>query len=284
MEWLRIPFAFLIVLASSFGALFLSAAWERRRRRDPVLGALLALLPGKDCGLCGADDCRHYAKRLLEEGADPSLCAPGGLPVEESLRKSLGGERGTAKFAFVRCGGSKSEAADLFAYEGREDCGAAKRLFGGQKRCADACLGLGSCARACPLGAISVREGLASVDPGRCSGCGACVAACPQGLIALAPQSARWYVACASKRPPEERKADCKVACVACGDCQKLSANWEFSMEGGLARASTTVPEKGAGAGAFEGIAARCPTRAILKAGAARGKAETGPAEAAKKP
>ena len=52
-----------------------------------------------------------------------------------------------------------------------------------QKRCV-AC---GCCAKACPLGAVTVYRGLyAQVDAGRCVGCGKCAAVCPAEIITLA--------------------------------------------------------------------------------------------------
>ena len=44
------------------------------------------------------------------------------------------------------------------------------------------------CAKACPVGAIDVREdGIVNIDPEKCIGCGACVKACPYGAIFLDP-------------------------------------------------------------------------------------------------
>ena len=48
------------------------------------------------------------------------------------------------------------------------------------------CVACGCCAKACPLGAISVPRGIrALVDPGRCVGCGKCAAACPASVITI---------------------------------------------------------------------------------------------------
>ncbi len=256
--------AFGLVFLASFGVFFLSAAWERRRHRDAALDGLIALLPGFDCGLCGAEDCRRYARRLLQ-GADPSLCAPGGLAAEKALRAALGGDREASRIAVVRCGGNRGAAKPLFAIDGCEDCAAAARLFSGQQRCKSACLGLGSCAKACPLGAIRLTERLAAVDSERCSGCGACLDACPQGLITLVPAAYRWFVACAAGGGPEERLQNCSAACTACGECVRVSGAWEFTLQGDLAAASTTA--KDPGSSAYAGIAARCPTGAIKLAG-----------------
>lgn len=46
------------------------------------------------------------------------------------------------------------------------------------------CVACGSCAKVCPIGAISVWRGVtAVVDTGRCVGCGKCKQECPAGAI-----------------------------------------------------------------------------------------------------
>lgn len=48
------------------------------------------------------------------------------------------------------------------------------------------CVACGSCAKACPISAMSVYKGLyANVDSTKCVGCGRCVSACPAGIIQL---------------------------------------------------------------------------------------------------
>jgi len=54
-----------------------------------------------------------------------------------------------------------------------------------------ACSGCGACSRACPFGAISMRDGVAVVDESRCLGCSVCVDRCPTGSIALERDEAR---------------------------------------------------------------------------------------------
>jgi pyruvate formate lyase activating enzyme len=47
------------------------------------------------------------------------------------------------------------------------------------------CVVCGACAGACPLGAISLREGGIAVDRGKCVACGACAGACATGSLAV---------------------------------------------------------------------------------------------------
>lgn len=88
--------------------------------------------------------------------------------------------------------------------------------------CRWGCLGLGSCAAVCKLGAIKVgARGVAEVDRDKCVGCGLCVKACPQGIIRLVPREQNIVVGCSSRNSgPETRKA-CDAGCIACGICVK---------------------------------------------------------------
>lgn len=88
--------------------------------------------------------------------------------------------------------------------------------------CRWGCLGLGSCAAVCKLGAIKVgARGVAEVDRDKCVGCGLCVKACPQGIIRLVPREQNIVVGCSSRDSgPETRKA-CDAGCIDCGICVK---------------------------------------------------------------
>lgn len=47
----------------------------------------------------------------------------------------------------------------------------------------DGCVACGSCAGACPVGAISEGDGAYVIDENACVSCGTCAGACPMGAI-----------------------------------------------------------------------------------------------------
>lgn len=88
--------------------------------------------------------------------------------------------------------------------------------------CKYGCLGLGSCAAACKLGAIKVGEkGVAEVDREKCVGCGLCVKTCPQGIIRLVPREQNIVVACSNEDAGAVTRKLCDAGCIACGLCEK---------------------------------------------------------------
>ena len=93
--------------------------------------------------------------------------------------------------AVILCSGNMDENPPVYEYRGAGDCRAAMALGFGGRVCGDGCIGLGSCAKVCPAHAITVRKGLAAIDPAACDGCGKCLDVCPKHLIVLRPRDFR---------------------------------------------------------------------------------------------
>ena len=85
-----------------------------------------------------------------------------------------------------------SDADTKYVYNGLDDCRAVALLGGGMKVCTIGCLGLGTCARACPFNAIGMGpKGLPVVVEQRCTGCGTCERVCPKHIINLSSVTRR---------------------------------------------------------------------------------------------
>lgn len=50
----------------------------------------------------------------------------------------------------------------------------------------DSCISCGACTGACPVGAISEKDGKFVIDESVCISCGACAGGCPVGTISEA--------------------------------------------------------------------------------------------------
>ncbi|MBR5943805.1 MAG: RnfABCDGE type electron transport complex subunit B [Lachnospiraceae bacterium] len=186
--------------------------------------AVLAALPGNNCGGCGFPGCSGLAAAIAKGDAPVNQCPVGGQKVADEIAKIMGveAEAGEKMVAFVKCQGDCEKAGVDYDYSGIEDC----RMLsfvpnGGPKSCNSGCLGFGSCVKACPFDAIHVVNGVAVVDKDACKACGKCVAVCPKKLIELIPYAAPITVACSSKdKGPVTMKA-CNVGCIGCGICMK---------------------------------------------------------------
>jgi electron transport complex protein RnfB len=198
---------------------------------------LMEIIPGANCGGCGYPGCSGYATALVEGTAAPTLCPPGGAELAQEIGRILGVEVGEVpdQVAVVLCAGDRQKAPERADYLGIANCHAAAAVAGGVKRCPHGCLGLGSCAEACPFEAIEItEENLAVVLPRLCTGCGKCVETCPRGIIEMLPRRADVHVLCQSQQKPKAVKQACSVGCTGCKLCVKASSR--FTIEGTLAR------------------------------------------------
>ncbi|MCR4597305.1 MAG: RnfABCDGE type electron transport complex subunit B [Lachnospiraceae bacterium] len=225
--------------------------------------AVLAALPGNNCGGCGYPGCSGLAHAIACGEARVNQCPVGGESVGAKIAEIMGveAESSDRQVAFVRCQGDCDKTRTDYDYSGVEDC----RMLsfvpnGGPKSCNHGCLGFGSCADVCPFDAIHVVNGVAVVDKEKCKACGKCVDVCPKHLITLIPYNTEYMVSCSSKdKGPVVIKA-CDVGCVGCMMCMKNCPSEAITMDGTLA---VIDPHKCTGCGT---CIEKCPKKAIVKA------------------
>ncbi len=244
------------------GALALAARFLSVKE-DPKIAEVEGILPGVNCGGCGFAGCADYAKAIATGAAPVDLCAPGGAEVLHKLAAAMGQEAvaGEQKVAIVLCQGTEQNAVHKHVYNGVADCNAASMVAGGDMLCSYGCLGYGSCAFVCPVGAIEIKDNLARVHPELCIGCKACVKACPRGIIHMVPESRTTHVLCSSKDKGPVAKKACKVACIGCRLCVKLGGA-AFEMDGFLAKRNYHFPAR-----TGDTVAVKCPGKCIVNTG-----------------
>lgn len=186
--------------------------------------AVLAALPGNNCGGCGFPGCSGLASAIAKGEAAVNACPVGGEAVGKVIAGIMGVEaKETQRMtAYVQCQGDCDKTTLDYDYHGIEDC----RMLsfvpnGGAKSCNYGCLGYGSCVQVCPFDAIHVENGVAVVDKEKCKACGKCVEVCPKHLITLIPYDAKYVVACSSKDKGPVTMKDCSVGCIGCQLCKK---------------------------------------------------------------
>lgn len=256
--------AVVVGLVGIFVGLFLGVAGIKFKVEvDEKEEAVLAALPGNNCGGCGYAGCSGLAAAIAKGEAPVNGCPVGGEAVGNKIAEIMGvaAENSVRKVAFVHCQGDCDKAKVDYEYKGINDC----RMMGfvpggGPKSCNSGCLGYGTCAQVCPFGAISVVNGVAVVDKEKCKACGKCVEVCPKHLISLIPYDAKYAVACSSTdKGPVAMKA-CSAACIGCSLCVKNCPNDAVKVENFHA---IIDQEKCVGCGA---CVEKCPKKAIVEA------------------
>lgn len=144
----------------------------------------------------------------------PNSCVAAGPEVSEAIASLMGVkiEAVEPDIALPGCYFGVQDADTKYAYNGLDDCRAVALLGGGMKVCTIGCLGLGTCARACPFHAISMGpKGLPIVDEKKCTGCGTCERVCPKHIINLSSVTRRII----REYTTEECTTPCQRACPA---------------------------------------------------------------------
>lgn len=220
------------------GALLAVASKIFAVKVDERAQEIASVLPGANCGSCGFAGCSAYASAVSEGKAKANCCSPGGQTVANEIARIMGveAEAVETKIAVICCDGREEVAFSKYEYVGEEDCVAASKVQGGgEKACSFGCLGLGSCAKVCQNGAITIKDGIAHIDYEKCGGCGECAEVCPKKIIKIVPQKQKYVVKCASCEKGAAMKEKCTVGCIGCKICEKNCPAGAITVENNLA-------------------------------------------------
>lgn len=260
MSQILIPILIVGGMGIIFGAILGIASKIFAVEVDERVPQILEILPGANCGNCGFAGCSAYANALTAGGVKTNLCPACAGAASEKIAEILGveAEASVKRVAGLRCSGTSESAALKYIYDGPSDCHSAVRLGGGEKLCQFACLGLGSCVKACRFDALSIKDGIAFVDKEKCVGCGSCVTECPKNVLSLYPATTKYTVACQSADKGKVTRQNCEVGCIGCGICAKNCPKDAIILENNVAKID---PEKCVGCGI---CVSKCP-RGIIK-------------------
>lgn len=257
--------ALVITVLAAIIAFFLSFLGNKLKvDHDERIDEVRGNLSGANCGGCGFAGCDAFAEALVKGEASLSQCHSTPDEGRENIAKILGiaVEKSDPTVAVVHCIGG-ANCADKFTYVGAHDCALATGVSGGCKACSYGCLGLGTCVKACPYGAIKVgKDDVSQVDYEICRSCGACISACPKGIVDRIPASAKVYVGCSNHGKGKEVIAACKKGCIACGKCERSCPEGAIKLVDNL-----PVIDYKKCVGCYA-CADGCPRKCIIKIGA----------------
>ena len=211
-------------IALVFGLLLMLVNKVFQTPSDPKRDAIREALPGANCGGCGYAGCDALADAIAAGQASPGACPVGGPSLAKTIAGIIGAEQPddqVKQVATVICQGTVDRCKEKFSYVGITVCIAATTVNDGNRACKYACLGLGTCVKACKFDAIHIdpHDKIAKVDPDKCTGCGACIAACPKNVLVLQPVTLPVRVLCRAAEEGVLVSDNCKIGCVGCELC-----------------------------------------------------------------
>lgn len=238
MSSILIPILLLGGMTLIFGAFLVLSAEKFKVKIDERVEKITEILPGIDCGQCGAPGCAAFAQGVVEGKYGVNGCKAGGQEVVDKISEIMGVEKegvGEEKIAVLRCLGDNNTAERVADYKGIPSCEALD-LMGGDKGCQYGCLGLGDCIDECPFNAIAMGDnGLPYVIEDKCTACGICVDVCPRNLFELIPKSQDIYLACSSQDDARTVKKVCSRGCIGCSLCARVTEDEIIEMDENLA-------------------------------------------------
>ena len=216
-------------------------------------------LRGSNCGACGYAGCDAVAEAIVKGEARVDACPGNSTENIAKIAAILGKEAidQDPQCAYVQCAGTCEVTKAKAEYVGISDCRAAVLSGLPYMSCEYGCLGLGSCVKVCPQGAISIKDGIAVVNPRLCVGCGLCAKTCPKGIIGMHDRTTKVAVRCSNKNKGPAVKKACSAGCIGCGICVKQCEQGAVTLENNLSRVD---PEKCVACGK---CVEKCPTKSI---------------------
>ncbi len=210
--------------------------------QDNRVELALELLPGANCGGCGRAGCADFARALAAGEVTPGNCPVSSVEQRAAIAMALGIDAGPIEMqqAVVCC--RADIGAEEMNYNGVQDCNAANLVAGGPTTCRYGCLGLGSCARVCPFGAIEIVGRVAVVHPELCTGCKQCAKVCPRNVIKMVPANANIHIYCNSPEKAAIKRSLCAAGCIGCRKCEKLLPG-KIKFDGMLAQIDYDSPD-----------------------------------------
>ena len=154
---------FLLGIMASAAAFFRAILQRLRANPQSLELKINARLPQTQCGLCGYNGCRPYARAIASGLADINRCPPGGQAGVEKLARLL-----------------KLNARPLDRSRGKSKANTIAMIDEAR------CIGCTLCIQACPVDAIlGAAKQMHSVLRRDCTGCELCLPPCPVDCIEI---------------------------------------------------------------------------------------------------